>query len=880
MSSGLAGDQYGRSPFLGFADTVARWPSPSASPTLGPPYQRAVDAVDLLSARPQCVGARDVVALVRQVLRHESAQQGVDQHLTLPSVGGWPSQSQWQEGGCAALPGGDERFIVSALPWTPRWARDQSVRPGLSAERPERRRPDLRTSGDPFLADVLGPTFTSYASVGQKQAVRTVLSVSEGATVVVNLPTGSGKSAVAIAPALLQSRGGGVTVVVVPTTSLALDQERATQAHLLASHPTGVHPSRLAYFSDQPDSERTTIRSAIRDGSQRVVFTSPESLITSLGPSIHAAARAGHLRYLVIDEAHTVASWGVDFRPEFQALSGFRRDLLRAVAASGAEPPKTLLLSATITADALDTLVALFGEPGPVEYVASVFIRPEPEYWILSTTSAAERTEKVLEAVRHLARPAIVYVSTRNDANALVAALRADGNRRIDVITGDTRAYDRSRAIKRWRGEWEDSELGRAISEVDVIVGTSAFGLGVDQSDVRAVIHACVPETIDRYYQEVGRSGRDGCASAAVLMEAPGDRAIARRLSGVQVIGVELGLERWEAMLHAGEHLGGNRYRLSLDSRRGQIVRGSRENEAWNLRTLSLMMRAQLIRLDAEPPPVLDDASEEAARSAFERYVTSAVVEITDPGHLDPDVWKRVVEPARRTTMRSSAEAHSLMLRALDEDYDLSDLFSSAYSIGDSTLLGPRATTTPQRGCGGCPHCRSIGRSLYAAEPGVPEPVSRPVTRVVGVLDELTSGGIAPLVVLLDPSPLRRRGRWPEFVELLTRLIRHGVRLLSADRAVLDLPAVRTAHTVSRDAYLFLEPNPAHLFAPKVPSLIVHDPHEEEPVAPVSYFRPPTVPHPRVIVLPPDARDGERPDRLVAELRHPNMEADTLMAML
>ena len=138
---------------------------------------------------------------------------------------------------------------------------------------------------------------------------------------------------------------------------------------------------------------------------------SPESLLTSLAPSLYAAAEAGHMRYFVIDEAHIVTSWGVEFRPEFQALSGFRRDLLRVATAAGQSGFKTVVMSATITEDALDTLVTLFGEPGPVEYAASVFVRPEPEYWIHDCESADERLDLVVDAARHLPRPAVIYVS-------------------------------------------------------------------------------------------------------------------------------------------------------------------------------------------------------------------------------------------------------------------------------------------------------------------------------------------------------------------------------------------------------------------------------------------------------------------------------------
>ena len=823
-------------------------------------------------------GNENLVALVRQVLRYETAIQGVDQHLLVPATAGWPTIEHWRDADCSALPAAAGRFIVSASDWIPPWSGGRAAI--VAAEAALARRPDLRVPGDPFLADVLGPGFAKYSSPGQRQAIRTVLAARDSATVFVNLPTGTGKSAVAIAPALLQSGSGGVSVVVVPTTSLALDQERAVRAHLASAEPDREQPARFAYFGGQAESERKEIRTAIRAGTQRLVFVSPESLLTSLAPSLYDAARTGHLRYFVIDEAHTVTSWGVEFRPEFQALSGFRRDLLR-VAATAVQPGfRTIVMSATITEDALDTLVTLFGEPGPVEYVVSVFVRPEPEYWIYGCGSADERLYQVIDAARHLPRPAVIYVTRPEDASMLASALRADGNKRIAVVTGPTSPDQRRRVIEQWRGESFAPELNARVSDVDIVVGTSAFGLGVDQADVRAVLHACIPESVDRYYQEVGRGGRDGLASAAVMLHSPPDFDVAEDLSADRVIGVELGLERWSAMLHGAQPLGGNRYRVSLDARRSAIARGSRENEAWNLRTLSLMMRAGLIRIDSEAPPAADEAAEDQAGDAFRRYITSAVVELTNPGHLDLEVWERAVEPARQRTRRASRSALSLMLETLNSDRDLADIFAEAYAIGPGSLLGARGETIPQCGCGGCPHCRKIGRSPYSGHAGIPEPVAEPREFVSSVLSEIAGGRTGTLIVMIDPQPMRRRHRWPEFAEVLTALVRHGIRLLSAPPAVLGLTAVMTAHRATRDGFLFLEHNPAHVFAPKVPSLIVHDPLDRDPVARESYFRAPSTPHLRVVLIPPNARDPERPDHLVAETRYPNLDAETLLAML
>lgn len=865
------------SAFLRVADALKTWPTPPpAAAPLPAPYQRLLDAAALLSSSPTTVGPRDLSALVRHVLRYESEAQGEAQQLLVPASPPWPSSDHWRDASCTATTAGSY-LAVAASAWRPPWAHGVAV--GASSEAASPRRPSLHADGDPFLPEALGAGFTQYTSPGQKQATRTVLSTDSSATVIVNLPTGSGKSAVAMAPALLQSRTSGTSIFVVPTTSLALDQERAAFAHLRSAEPDRVHPDRLAYYSGQDEGERATIRARVRDGSQRLVFTSPESLLASLAPAVYAAVRSGDFRYFIIDEAHTVGSWGVEFRPEFQALSGLRRDLIRTADDAGQPGFRTLLMSATLTQDDVETLVALFGDPGPVEYVASVFIRPEPEYWIECFDDHEARTAAVIGAVRHLPRPAIVYVSLPDHAERLAAELRQDGVLRVEAVTGRTSPDHRRAIISRWRGDVVDPTTGDPASLTDVVVGTSAFGLGVDQADVRSVVHACLPETIDRYYQEVGRGGRDGRSAVAVMLHAPDDRRIAEDLSMNRVIGVELGLERWAAMQQDAAPLGDDRFRVSLDARRGAISRSSRENEAWNLRTLSLMMRAGLIRLDAEPPPAREDAGDDRDE-AFSRYVTSSVVEVVHAGHLDPRVWETLVEPTRRRVIAASTRAWSRLLSALGDDRDLGNVFADAYRIGRDTQLGPVAETLPQRGCAGCPNCRRDHREPYAGHGSFPEPVHHPGSRISTALSEVIGGPNGTLLVTIDPRSFRRRHRWPEFVELLTALVRHGVRLLSAPASVHALAEVREAHHSVRDGYMFLEPNPPQLMAPRIPSVIVHDPLAERAVLPAWYFRTPSVPHPRIIMVPPDARDPERPDRLVIETRHPNLDINTVLGML
>ena len=242
------------------------------------------------------------------------------------------------------------------------------------------------------------------------------------------------------------------------------------------------------------------------------------------------------LRYFVIDEAHMVEQWGDDFRPAFQELPGLRRDLLRQ------DPFTTLLLTATLTESCLDTLETLFGQPGPFQVLSSVQLRPEPSYWFAWCQSEEVRQQRLLEAVHHLPRPLIIYGTKVADVERWQRELARAGFKRCAIMTGKSSPEKRSQLIQNWREK-----------KVDIVVATSAFGLGVDQADVRAVIHVCVPETIDRFYQEVGRGGRDGKAAVSLTLHTTEDLEIAKSLNEKSTITIERGLERWQSMFNRKE---------------------------------------------------------------------------------------------------------------------------------------------------------------------------------------------------------------------------------------------------------------------------------------------------------------------------------------
>src|SRR5688500_12488849 len=154
----------------------------------------------------------------------------------------------------------------------------------------------------------------------------------------------------------------------------------------------------------------------IRSGQQRVVFTSPEAACGVLGEVLGDAADSGYIAQFVIDEAHTVASWGAEFRPDFQMLAGVRRQLL-ARTRNGGRTFRTILMTATATESDVETLTDLFVE-GTRKLVVcgAAALRPELAYWSVECADREARGARVLEAVLNLPRPLFVYTSTREDA--------------------------------------------------------------------------------------------------------------------------------------------------------------------------------------------------------------------------------------------------------------------------------------------------------------------------------------------------------------------------------------------------------------------------------------------------------------------------------
>ena len=488
--------------------------SPDAAQFDDPLYARVADA---LRALP--IGRTtqlDVAILIRQVLRRASVRDGSDFRLVVsPDLG--PTASDWQAVGVTAIRTTAGRVMVQADPWQPSWLKgrrtvDTAAGAGTSAG--VRARYD-ELPADPFFAEAT--TFGAYRTAGQRAAVRAAVSMPPGGTLIALLPTGSGKTEVATTLAHLARRE--TTIIVVPTVALAYDFERRFRETYAARDQRITDPDDLVFaWTGETDSvRRDELRGLLTAGRVPLLVTSPESLTGTLLHSVRSAAEAGRLRGLIVDEAHLVTQWGRDFRPEFRHLAGLRTDLLERSRRGGHPGFRTILLSATLGPDELDDLVDLFGAPGPLSLVAANALRPEPEYWVADVVSEPERAERVLEAVSRLPRPLILYVTRPDKADAWVQQFKSRGLGRVAVVTGRSPGVDRRDVLDGLRSGpgW--------TSRYDVVVATSAFGLGIDNEQIRTVLHACLPETLDRWYQEVGRSGRDGQASVAVLIPAFGD---------------------------------------------------------------------------------------------------------------------------------------------------------------------------------------------------------------------------------------------------------------------------------------------------------------------------------------------------------------------
>lgn len=683
----------------------SQWPEVKPNLLAKGVLRRLVDA--LAGVENGNTGWLDIVSLTRQLLLHHQAL-GRTGRLSVPLREGLPTVAQWRAGGCDVVVDGS-RALVRGQEWAPVEGDGPAHEAGLAQVREAVLGKDSGLSrvlqgapADPFWTDVLG--YEHYFSKGQRQAARSVALMPPGETLLVCLPTGHGKTPVALAGAMLAHRRSGVSVMVVPTVVLAIDMERRVR-ELLSRRDTGAVHKRYAYFGELGEADKEQMRSDISAGRQALVIASPEAVVAGLNKALRDAAQDGHLNYVILDEAHLVEQWGNEFRSGFQSLAASHR-AWREVAPQG-RAPRTVAMSATLTEQQVTTLRDLFGSGEGIHVVWSSELRSEPAYFLDAFDSEEARSQAVLRAVARLPKPMVLYATQKKHANEWAATLRAAGMQRVTVVHGDINDARRRRALEGWSGR---TSHGAVATAYDVVVGTAAFGLGVDLDDVRSVVHACVPETVDRYYQEVGRGGRDGSPSIAYLASAPGDQATAQSLNEQKILMADTAWGRWRAMFTKGHHLHANRYLLDLTVRPPRMPVGYATHKDWNVRLLNMMDRIGLIRVFPPTPPMRESGEDSSAWQAritafYETARDRIEIELVEGQTNNPERFRVAYERIRSSVKDAQRNSLRVMLAVLHHERCIADTLAEYYSITGGS--GGRHYT--MAACRGCPSCRLQG---------------------------------------------------------------------------------------------------------------------------------------------------------------------------
>ncbi len=520
---------------------------------------------------------------------------------------------------------------------------------------------------DPLIYSLTG--YSHFKSMDQKMAVYGALNAPDGYTVLVSLPTGGGKSLVT---QTISYQKDGLTIVVVPTVSLAIDQERVTKKVIQSN----ARENEIFSYSSGVDAG--PIFEAIKDHKAKLLFISPEALLENQGFSqaIKKANKNRYLKNIVIDEAHIVVDWGASFRVDYQCLESWRNMLLLSNPSL-----RTILLSATFEDRCVEILKNFFEVNGKWIEIRCDALRHEPRYCVIRAKSYKEKQRDLLELVRKLPHPMIIYVARPAEAIKIKSMLSQNGINNTRTFTGLTGSTRRRKLIEAWVND-----------DYEIMIATSAFGVGVDKSDVRTVIHTYIPQNANTYYQELGRGGRDRLPCLSVMCLQPEDTTIGRDRIKKRVLTPEKIIGRWDSLYNNPKSQRTSNNRVFIDtSIRPNYADVDEFDDSpisdadmnWNVYVLLFLRRYNLIKM-LEVTKIID------------HYVI--LIEIIDDRLrvIDDDLFNLIMQLREDewNYFNSSYNAMSNSIRSNSKEC-ISELFYDTYSKVYEYCAGCNAHTEP-----------------------------------------------------------------------------------------------------------------------------------------------------------------------------------------
>jgi superfamily II DNA helicase RecQ len=430
------------------------------------------------------------------------------------------------------------------------------------------------------------PGFENYRSEAQRETIHALCDPNGSRVVIARLPTGGGKSLCYLLPAAHAHAEGRphLAIVVQPIVALQNDQVFQVASKLNARIGANLRVGQINMTV--PPEERRKISAQLFRRELHVLFLSPERLLEPFfRETLLALADRQLMGYLVIDEAHIVPEWGRDFRTHYSRLGVVREELLKRC-----PELRTLILSATLTrCNEKRVLEILRIGTEDCQRITDPHIRRELSLRVEKYHTSDERLQRLLEIAPHLPTPAIIYGNkVKKSVKEIVRRFWDAGIYRCFDYTGSTAAASRVQRLHAFhRGD------------VRFVVGTNAFGLGLDKENVRSVVHFDVPDSLDACYQEIGRSARDYHTGHAIMLYSPSGMREAVRRSHL-LLTSENAWDRARAMLRGRfPKKRGCPVLLPIHALSdGMIANGKSDstlNREWNLATLNILERQNLV---------------------------------------------------------------------------------------------------------------------------------------------------------------------------------------------------------------------------------------------------------------------------------------------